>query len=188
MPLRVSDLDYDAPPPRRAKAAPWVRLTAPVSKWFMGHCLEWNHTQLAKLVQPGEKNVPINLRVAGLERESTLLPAGPGRLRVIIASVVLKAARAQLGSELTVEVQRVPPRQPPENLPSELLAALQRRPGALELFRAMSISNQRALVRVVAEIKSEESRRRRSEKLTEQLFEMAARKKPQREAGAAEEG
>lgn len=177
MPLRVEDLDYETPRSARPKTAPWVKLRATVVKWFMGHCVEWTAAELAKLLSPGEKNVPINLRLAGLERESTLLPAGPGRLRVIIPAVLLKAAQATLGSELTLELQRVPPRQAPENLPPELLAALQRRPGGMELFRAMSISNQRASVRMIAEIKSEESRRQRSEKMIERIFELAAEKR-----------
>lgn len=182
MPLRVSDLDVDAPPSRRPKNAAPVVLRATVAKWFMGHCLEWTDRQLKGLVKPGEKNVPVNLTMAGQIRESTLLPAGPGRLRIIIPSPMLKAAKAGLGSEVEVALERVPPRSAPSELPTEMLAAIQGRPGAMDLFRALSVSNQRAFVRMISEIKSEESRRRRSEKTVERLFEMAAEKKARQAA------
>lgn len=184
MPLRESDLDYDAPPSRRSKEAAWIKIRGTVAKWFMGHCVEWTDRELKALVKPGEKNVPINLRLGSVLRESTLLPAGPGRLRVVIPTILLREVGATLGTELELSMQRVPPRQPPAHLPAEVLAALQRRPGGLELFRAMSVSNQRAMVNMIAEIKSEESRRRRSEKMVERIFEIAAEKATKRAAKA----
>lgn len=185
MPLRESDLDFNEAPSRRSRPPAAVALRGTVVKWFMGTCVEWSAKELRGLVRPGEINVPVLLRVGSQQREGTLQPAGPGRLRLILPSALLKKAGAQLGSELECHLQREPPRQPPSELPAPLQTALLARPGSLELFRAMSVSYQRAIVKMIDGFKSEAARRRGSEKIVERIHEMAAEKAARQAARAA---
>jgi hypothetical protein len=90
----------------------------------------------------------------------TTIASYQGRSYLAMGPPVLSACGVGAGEQLTVSLEYDPELRI-ENLPDDLLAALQERPGAVAAFEALSYTYKRELVAWVTEAKQPDTRRRR---------------------------
>jgi hypothetical protein len=115
-----------------------------------------------------QKHIPVVAMVNGRSARTTLVPAGGGRYRLQLMVKLCKAARADAGDLIGVEVcvdrkARTLP------VPGELREALKRRPHAREALDNMGPATRRQLLFWFGNAKSPEVRQKRLAKLLDVL-------------------
>jgi hypothetical protein len=116
----------------------------------------------------GGARIPVVARYAGDVTESTLLPAGGNKRRLVLQMAVLRPAGLDAGALLEVTVRRTEPtHQRP--LPPDLERALQFRPAAGAALNRASPSTWRIVVELLETARTPETRQRRIEKIVERL-------------------
>jgi hypothetical protein len=118
-------------------------------------------------------HVPVVARYAGAVTQSTLNPAGGAKRRLVLQMDALRPAKLDAGDRLTVELVRDRGPRAPEP-PEDLRRALQFRPAAATAFERSSPSTKRAVVDLLTQSRTSETRARRLEKLIERLAENTA--------------
>jgi hypothetical protein len=121
----------------------------------------------------GAARIPVLARYAGETTQSTLVPAGGDRRRLVLKMAVLRPAKLDAGSRLDVSLAPdASPRRPP--LPLDLARALQFRPAAAAALDRASPSTWRTVVELLEASRTAETRQRRLERLVERLSENTA--------------
>jgi len=120
--------------------------------------------QLPKGQKP--KYIPVVAMVNGRSARSTLVPAGPGRYRLQIITALRKAAQADTGEAVAVELRRDrESRSLP--VPPDLQAALKEHPKARKAFENFAPGQRRQFIQWYDAAKSPDVRRRRLDRLHE---------------------
>ena len=123
----------------------------------------------------GDVTVPIVLTVGGRSVSTNLVPRGDGRFRVFVNSDLRKAAGADTGDSVDVEIRLDLANRDPE-IPPELLAALKAEAWGLATFRGLTINQRREIVRFVLDAKHDDTKIRRVARVMEVLTDMKSNK------------
>lgn len=115
--------------------------------------------------------VPVVLTVGGRSVKTNLLPRGEGRYRVFINSKLRKAAVADVGDPVDVEIRLDLADREPE-MPVDVEDALRGTGWALELFQSLTVNQRREMVAFVTSARQESTRIRRIARLLEILQDM----------------
>jgi len=121
----------------------------------------------------GGAHIPVIARYAGASTQSTLNPAGGPKRRLVQQMDVLRPEKLDAGDKLTIDLRRDTGPRAPEP-PADLRRALQFRPAAAAALERASPSTKRAIVGILEQCRTPETRARRLEKLIERLAENAA--------------
>jgi Bacteriocin-protection, YdeI or OmpD-Associated/Domain of unknown function (DUF1905) len=128
------------------------------------------------------KYVPVIAIVNGRSARVTLVPAGGGRFRMQINTVLRKAARVDVGDVVGVELRLdLESRELP--VPRDLRDGLKAVPKARKAFESLTPAHRRHFVQWFDSAKSAEARQRRLERAIDVLLERALlkpRRKPVR--------
>jgi hypothetical protein len=117
------------------------------------------------------KYIPVVAIVNG-PRASYVTPAGGGRYRLQLHTALRKAARADVGDLVSVELRfDLASREPP--VPGDLRAALQEHPKARQAFEELTTSHRRHLTEWFGSAKGSEARIRRLGRAMDVLLERA---------------
>jgi len=116
------------------------------------------------------RSLSVRVQVNGFEYQTALLPEGGGTHFLIVNKKAQKAARIAPGTTATFVVT---PKLKPEvlQLPAELERALKQDRAVRKWFDLLSRSARKWLIDIVAGGKSAETRRRRAERVAEQVME-----------------
>jgi hypothetical protein len=107
-----------------------------------------------------KKYIPVVAIVNGKRARTTLVPAGGGRFRMQINTALRRAARADAGDLVSVELRHDgAPRDLP--LPPELSDGLKRHPKAWKAFQALAPGHRRHFIQWLDSAKSAGARQRR---------------------------
>lgn len=118
------------------------------------------------------KYIPVIARVNGQAARTTLVPAGAGHYRMQFNAVLRKAARADVGEVVRIELSL--DRDSRERAaPADLRAALNRHPKAKRAFEEMPPGLRRQLLKWMDSAKGEATRMRRIEILIDRMVERA---------------
>ena len=123
-----------------------------------------------------DKYIPVQGEVDALALRSTLVPCGNGRHRLFLHSRIWRKLGLDTGDTVEVtlaldtESREVP-------LPEDLAAALAECPGALAVFKNMTVALRREFVSWVFNAKKEHTRSRRIQTGIARLLEMQKRKR-----------
>lgn len=118
------------------------------------------------------KYIPVIARVNGQAARTTLVPAGAGHYRMQFNAVLRKAARADVGEVVRIELSL--DRDSREHaVPADLRAALNRHPKAKRAFEEMPPGLRRQLLKWMDSAKGEATRMRRIEILIDRMVERA---------------
>lgn len=119
-----------------------------------------------------KKYIPVIARVNGRAALTTLVPAGGGRYRMQFNAVLRKAARADVGEVVRIELSL--DRDSREHaVPADLRAALNRHPKAKRAFEEMPPGLRRQLLKWMDSAKGEATRIRRIEIVIDRMVERA---------------
>ena len=126
-----------------------------------------------------KKHIPVVAIAGGRSARTTLTPAGGGRYRLQFNGTLRKAARADVGDLVGIELRvdresRVLP------LPEEIAQALKTRPKARKAFERMGPGTRRQFIMYFDKAKSPAVRQKRLARLIEILFERALLGSPAR--------
>src|SRR5271167_1992179 len=124
----------------------------------------------AKPAKP--KYIPVVAIVNGRTSRTTLVPAGDGRYRLQINTVLRKAAHADVGDVISVEL-RLDRESRELSVPADLLAALKEHPKARKAFDALPAGLRRQYIKWFDSAKAPETRLRRLGRAMEILLERA---------------
>jgi Bacteriocin-protection, YdeI or OmpD-Associated/Domain of unknown function (DUF1905) len=118
------------------------------------------------------KYIPVVATVGGKSTRTTIVPAGGGKYRMQVNTAQRRAARADWGDTVSVELRidqasRVVP------VPADLRAALARHPKARKGFDEMPPGHRRQFLMWVASGKRPETRRKHLERAIDHLVERA---------------
>jgi Bacteriocin-protection, YdeI or OmpD-Associated/Domain of unknown function (DUF1905) len=129
--------------------------------------------QSAKLVRPTKpKYIPVVAIVNGRTSRTTLVPAGDGRHRMQINTTLRKAAHADVGDVVSVELRLdLESRDLP--VPADLRAALNEHPKARKAFEALATGHRRQFIKWFDSAKAPETRLRRLTRAMDILLERA---------------
>ena len=126
-----------------------------------------------KTAKSGEpKYIPVVASVNGKTGRMTLVPAGGGRYRMQINTALRKAAHADVGDVVGVEL-RLDRASRSLPVPSDLKVGLKRHPKARKAFEALAPGHRRHFIEWYDSAKSAEARRRRLERAIDVLLERA---------------
>ena len=139
-------------------------------------------TKSAKLAKPAKptqqsksklpKYIPVVAIVNGRSTRTTLVPAGDGRYRMQINTVLRKAARADVGDAVSVELWLdLASRELP--VPADLRAALKEHPKARKAFDQLAPGHRRQFIQWFDSAKAPETRIRRLGRAIDVLLERA---------------
>ena len=119
------------------------------------------------------KYIPVVAVVNGRSARATLVPAGPGRYRLQIVTALRKAAQADTGHAVAVELRldREPRTLP---VPPDLQTALNEHPKARKAFENFAPGHRRQFIQWYDAAKSPDVRRRRLDRALDILLERAA--------------
>jgi len=119
------------------------------------------------------KYIPVVAVVNGRSARATLVPAGAGRYRLQIVTALRKAAQADIGHAVAVELRldREPRTLP---VPPDLQTALKEHPKARKAFESFAPGQRRQFIRWYDAAKSPDVRRRRLDRALDILLERAA--------------
>ena len=121
---------------------------------------------------PASKYIPVIARVNGHAARTTLLPAGGGRYRMQFNAVLRKAACADVGDVVRIELSH--DRDPRElSVPDDLRAALNRHTKASKAFENAPPGLRRQMLKWMDSAKSEPARMRRIEAVIDRMLERA---------------
>ncbi len=118
------------------------------------------------------KYIPVVATVNGKSARTTLVPAGAGRYRMQINTAQRKAAHADAGDVVTVEL-RIDRASRSLPVPPDLSAGLKRHPKAWKAFRALTPSGRRQFIQWFDSAKSPAARQRRLDRAVDILREHA---------------
>src|SRR5579863_1717469 len=118
------------------------------------------------------KYIPVVASVNGKTARVTLVPAGGGRYRMQINTALRKAAHADVGDVVGVEL-RLDRASRSLPVPSDLKVGLKRHPKARKAFEALAPGHRRHFIEWYDSAKSAEARRRRLERAIDVLLERA---------------
>lgn len=128
-----------------------------------------------------KKHIPVVAIANGRSARTTLVPAGGGRYRLQFNATLRKAARADVGDLVGVEL-RLDRESRELPVPPEIAEALRSRPKARRAFRQMGPATRRQFILYFEKAKSPAVRQKRLARLLEILLERAllssSRKKP----------
>ncbi len=129
-----------------------------------------NGKQREKVAKP--KYIPVVATVNRASARTTLLPAGGGCFRVQINSALRKAAQADTGDVVSIElrVDRASRRLP---VPPDLRQGLKQHPKAERTFAALAPGHKRQFIQWFDSAKSEDARLRRLNRAIDYLLERA---------------
>ena len=133
----------------------------------------------ARVTRP--KYIPVVAIVNGLSARVSLTPAGGGRYRIQLNTALRKAARADVGDVVGVELRLdLASREP--IVPADLRAALKAHPQARQAFEELTTSHRRHFIAWFDSAKGTETRIRRLGRAMDVLLERALlrRSKPSR--------
>jgi bacteriocin resistance YdeI/OmpD-like protein/uncharacterized protein DUF1905 len=122
--------------------------------------------------QAKPKYIPVVAIVSGKTARATLLPAGGRRYRMQINTALRKAARADAGDVVSVEL-RLDRESRELTVPADLRAGLKRHPKAWKAFEALGPGHRRHIIRWYDSAKSAEARKRRLDRAVDHLLERA---------------
>ncbi|MGA7917266.1 MAG: YdeI/OmpD-associated family protein [Candidatus Acidiferrales bacterium] len=129
----------------------------------------------AKPAQP--KYIPVVAIVNGRAARVTLTPAGAGRYRIQINTALRKAARADVGDVVSVELRLdLASRELP--VPADLRAALKEHPKARRAFAELPAGHRRHFIKWFDSAKGTETRIRRLGRAIDFLLERALLRGP----------
>jgi Bacteriocin-protection, YdeI or OmpD-Associated/Domain of unknown function (DUF1905) len=125
-----------------------------------------------RVAKAKSKYIPVVATVAGKSTRTTLVPAGAGRYRMQINTPQRKAAGADAGDAVRVELRidlasRVVP------VPADLRAELSKHPKARKAFEEMPPGHRRQFLMWCASAKRPETRRKNLERAIDHLLERA---------------
>jgi hypothetical protein len=126
--------------------------------------------KLRKAQKP--KYIPVVAVVNGRVARATLVPAGPGRYRLQIITALRKAAQADAGDVMAVEL-RLDRESRSLPVPSDLRAALKEHPKARKAFEAFAPGQRRQFIQWYDAAKSPGVRSRRLDRALDILLERA---------------
>lgn len=122
--------------------------------------------------QPRAKYIPVVLSVNGKRARTTLVPAGGGRFRTQINTALRKAARADAGDLVGIQIHL--DRQSRElPIPSDLRAGLKPHRKAWKAFQALAPGHRRHIIMWFDSAKSPAARSRRLARAIDVLLERA---------------
>jgi hypothetical protein len=130
------------------------------------------------------KYVPVVAVVNGCDARVTLMPAGGGRYRIQLNTALRKAARADVGDVVRVELQldRASREEP---VPAELRLALKENPAARLAFDELTTGHRRHFIKWFDSAKGADTRIRRLGRAIDHLLErvLSGRAKDDRRSG-----
>jgi hypothetical protein len=118
------------------------------------------------------KYIPVVASVNGKTARVTLVPAGGGRYRMQINTALRKAARADVGDAVGVEL-RLDRASRSLPVPADLQVGLKQHPKARKAFEALAPGHRRHFIEWYDSAKSAEARRRRLDRAIDVLLERA---------------
>src|SRR5579863_5041795 len=118
------------------------------------------------------KYIPVVALVNGRTSRTTLVPAGDGRYRMQIVTELRKAAHADVGDVVSIEL-RLDRESRELPVPADLRAALKERPKARKAFEQLPPGLRRQYINWFDSAKGAEARRRRLGRAMEILLERA---------------
>lgn len=126
-----------------------------------------------------KKHIPVVAVVNGKTARVTLVPAGGGRYRLHLNKALRKAACAEAGDVVSVELRldRGSRRLP---VPSDLSAGLKRHPKAWRAFQDLAPGHRRHFIQWFDSAKSSAARERRLDRAVDVLLERALLRSPSR--------
>ncbi len=116
---------------------------------------------------------PVVVVVGGKSRVTMLMPSPDGGLRLFLHDELRKAAQADTGDQVSIELR--PDTDPELPMPEEIVAAAERIERGVEALWLLPPGLRREMLRFVLGAKSPETRSRRVARITELLTERAAR-------------
>jgi len=130
--------------------------------------------------KPGSKNskeirpkyVPVVAVVNGCSARVTLMPAGGGRYRIQFNTALRKAARADVGDVVRVEL-RLDGASREEAMPADLRLALKENPAARRAFYELTTGHRRHFIKWFDSAKGADTRIRRLGRAIDHLLERA---------------
>ncbi|MDR3721452.1 MAG: YdeI/OmpD-associated family protein [Candidatus Acidoferrales bacterium] len=122
------------------------------------------------------KYIPVVAIVNGKSARTTLVPAGAGRYRMQINTALRKAARADVGDVVSVEL-RLDRESRELAVPADLRAGLKRHPKAWKAFEALGPGHRRHIIQWFDSTKSAAARERRLDRAVDHLLERALLRK-----------
>jgi hypothetical protein len=135
-----------------------------------------NSAKLAKL-----KYIPVVATVNDRNSRTTLVPAGDGRYRMQINTALRKAAHADVGDVVSVEL-RLDRESRELPVPADLRAALKEHPKARKAFDQLAPGHRRQFIKWFDSAKAPETRIRRLGRAIDVLLERAILGSPSRRA------
>jgi hypothetical protein len=130
------------------------------------------------------KHIPVVATVNRLSVQTTLVPAGGGKYRLILNTELRRAGGAEAGDVIGVEL-RFDPNSREVDVPGELRAGIARNSVARKEFERLPPGHKRQLARFYLKAKSESARARAIEKTIEHLRERALLRPPARKRNPA---
>jgi hypothetical protein len=126
-----------------------------------------------------KKHIPVVAVVNGKSARVTLVPAGGGRYRLHLNTALRKAARADAGDVVSVElrIDRVSRSLP---VPPDLSAGLKPHPKAWQAFQDLPTGHRRHFIQWFDSAKSPAARQRRLDRAVDALLERALLRSPSR--------
>jgi hypothetical protein len=118
------------------------------------------------------KYIPVVAIVNGRSSRTTLVPAGDGRHRMQINTELRKAAHADVGDVVSIEL-RLDRESRELPVPADLRAALKEHPKAREAFEALASGHRRQFIKWFDSAKAPETRIRRMSHAIDILIERA---------------
>jgi hypothetical protein len=118
------------------------------------------------------KYIPVVATVNGRSAAATLVPAGAGRHRLLINTTLRKAAQADAGDVVGIEL-RPDPGSHRLSVPEDLRAGLKIHPKAGKAFEALAPGHRRQFIHWFDSAKAPETRRRRLNRAIDILLERA---------------
>ena len=126
-----------------------------------------------------KRHIPVVAIVNGKSARVTLVPAGGGRYRLHLNTALRKAARADAGDVVSVEL-RIDRGSRSLPVPPDLSAGLKRHPKAWHAFQDLSPGHRRHFIQWFDSAKSLAARERRLERAVDALLQRALLRSPAR--------
>jgi hypothetical protein len=127
-------------------------------------------SKIPKRVRP--KYVPVVANVNGCSARVTLMPAGSGRYRIQLNTAVRKAARADIGDVVRVDLQ-LDRASREARVPADLRLALKENPAARRAFDELTAGHRRHFIKWFDSAKGADTRIRRLGRAIDHLLERA---------------
>lgn len=144
------------------------RFAARIYRVGMNYCVDVPAEVSATLGRG--KYIEVRGEASGQAFRTRLTPRGGGRHRLFLNGSVRAAAGVGEGDEVTVELAPDESRPEPE-LPTDLVAALDRLDGGVQAFAALTAAQRRGMVEFVERARRPETRERYIERVVEVVSE-----------------